>query len=296
MRWYRTKTASEEMSLWDSDIPIITNDVINNGRRYKSNKEQIVPGRTVKVRPAKTNAIMVGQIERIDFIEALIEDKGTVKPIRRPIFIIKLEDGTQLPKIDPASPSAEVWLFEDPEKLPLDQYKGMWVRSTDPAVVEMDEGIGMLMKRDGKVCTLRVMKDDLPWTVNVPCSSVKPSRTSPEWGIPFSNQKVPFVRGDVVATKSDPSSYLTFEGESEDNPGLVMVRSMDQAADAIAVKPEDLIYIGRYEKGKGIIRDPHFSSPALTPVPPKPSGGRPTPMKPARPAPAPAPKKAPDTE
>jgi hypothetical protein len=140
----------------------------------------------------------------------------------------------------------------------------MWVSITDdPAVTKFmgsqqgSSTYAVLMKIEGDVATVKIMKNDVPYVIEVPATSVRPTIFAPVWGQQFLKNKGQYSLGDVVQ----------FEGKewlvSKVSPRQVGISPLRGAGQFVFVKPEELKYLGKYNVHKGVSAVPDFRSPTL---------------------------------
>lgn len=259
-----------------ADTPVVTENIKLNGAFFKHLKSRLVPGAKVKLRflNTSTDNITFGTLTRVDFKDRHDKINGKDAVLKIPQYVIGLKSGQEV-TINPLAPEAEIWLYKDPEDIPLAQYKGIWIKTNDPMAKKIgevnDDGTvtGMRVAQSGETITLKIMKGDVPWTVNVPLSSCKPTMKAPVWGVPYAKNRSALGYGDVVSFDGDPSQQYVVE---EIDGGTAKIRPVRARKGSGSVETDisQIKYLGRFEYGKGLVSDPHFTSPALKAKPPAP--------------------------
>jgi len=247
------------------DKPLVTPDkkqTIENWKRYKA---EAVPGAKVKLQPIgrTDNFIGMGRISSVTYVDYAIEGQT----IKVPVLNIELSNGMGKIQVNIVSPRFSVWIYRDPEDMPLNEYKGMWVKVEDPQVMDFvgtaQPAHAILLKTDEQAATVKVVKDGIPWTFDVPIGSVRPSMESPQWGNEMARRKHGYGPGDAVKFIDDPNNQYVVE-RVEDN-GNIAIRPVTTSPGAghVTVSPLKIKYVGRHDYYKGVVLDPHFRSPAL---------------------------------
>ena len=266
------------------DELLISSNAGSNVELWKRLRSQVVPGKKVKVlfHDAPSSAITMGEIKGVRY-DVLPGDERKPREQRHVIPVVTISfstspqgswtaetigrqdftETTAETEINLAKPKATVWLSKDIEKVPLSEYAGMWVNVSDPAALRFMGGpqgwnaSAILMKVDGDRATIKVVKNDIPYVLEVPAASVKPTIFAPLWGQPFLKNKGQYSIGDVVQ----------FEGKewlvSKVSPRQVGISPLRGAGQFVYVKPEELKYLGKFNVHKGVSDVPDFRSPTL---------------------------------
>ena len=271
------------------DELLISSNAGTNVELWKKLRNQVIPGRKVKVlfHNAPSNAITMGEIKNVRY-DILPGDERKPPAQQHKIPVVTISFSTETTgrwgdvsetnseaEINLAKPKADVWLSKDIEKIPLSDYKGMWVSITDDHAVTKFVGghpgsstYAILMKIDGDVATVKIMKNDVPYVLEIPTAHVRPTIFAPLWGQQFLKNKTQYSIGDVVQFEN--KEWLV----SKVSPRQVGISPLRGAGQFVYVKPEELKYLGQFNVHKGVSAVPDFKSPSLK-----------KPVQPAMPAP-----------
>lgn len=269
-----------------ADIPLLVENGKRNAQNFKLLKDRLVPGAKLKIRPveAQGNTIALGELIRVYYKDKLHVVNGKEALIKVPHYVIGMKTSRGVEELDidiTTEPRYEIWLYMDPEELPVSKYRGIWIKTTDPMARRIGEQnedgsvTGMRVSQDSENCVLKIMKGGVPWTIKVPLSSCKPTMKAPSWGIPFAQYNSGIGVNDVVRWREDPSNHYIVDEISGGTAKIRPTRT-DKGGGAIQTDVSQLDYLGRFEYGKGLVGEPHFTSPKIK-------------AKPAAPAPAPKP-------
>jgi hypothetical protein len=246
------------------DTHIVGRDPKENAATWKKIQKQIGKNTKVKVRPIGqgAGAIALGTIAEITYVPYKV---GT-ETFNVPVILIVLRNDERI-SVNVLSPKFDVWTYRDVQDIPLSEYKGIWVVTDDAAAtnfVGAKPGTfvqGILLSKEKETATIKIIKDGIPWTIEVPSSSVKPSKEAAQWGIEYSRRKSPVSIGEVVEIKSDPGTKYVVESFSE---GKASLRPVSRpAAGVIMADYADLKYVGRFDLAKGVVGEPHMRSPLI---------------------------------
>lgn len=257
---------------------------------WKALRNSIVPGTKLKLvpksmpgSPFKSKEVVFATVVRVDFNP--LRKKGGQEVINVPSIVAKFDDGNQV-TLDPfgfMNPCQfDIYLAKEIEKLTLDEYKGHWVATDDPIMESFkdDEGkaVGILLKKNKDVCTLKMVKNETPWVIDVPCSTVKPTTLAPTWGREWFENGSKFSEGDVVEPLGNrlkaehPGELFRVMQHSEGNIGIAPVgdhADPDAPNGFVYVKPDEIGYVGRLAPDGKVLKGPHFTSKAFAAPAPK---------------------------
>lgn len=301
-----------ETVILDPDTPPMEN-IANwnaNKRRIRGatpspSKEEVAKGGfvlrpsgdvAVKVQRQGTNEVFPGTIEEIEY--RVRDMNGVIRPY--PVLKIKPEGAQSGETIevnlmqDPRRDACyKVWLSKDLSRLPLGDfvrvYNGIYVTTTDPAAMRLGSVPGqnakfvraILVSVNGDKVILKIVKDGLPYTVEVPTASVKPSEIAPSWARPYGTASTSLEANDVVEIEGETGQFVVRAAEK----GEIVAVSI-QNGKRVRVPSQKAVFKGRWD-GR-VISDPDFVSPNLAkPMPTAPS------PKPPLPKPVPSPKPVP---
>jgi hypothetical protein len=258
------------------DIPIVVEDPFVTAQNWKKYKSLMVEGAPVKFKFKQAGTIGLGRIGRVQTISKSVHGKNYTFPI---VTIRQAntigEDGNSSQRatseinIDFSNPQYLLWIDRPIEQIPISEFTGTWVNVTDSEVanfVKRPTTPGILLKTDGQEATVKIIAHGSEWIFEVPASEVHPSKSSPQWGIGYSQRKHRFTIGDVVTMGEDPNRYLV---KAYGEPGQVIaVSESAPASGQITLDTKRLKYVGRFDFS-GINTAPNFRSKALRPVQPQ---------------------------
>lgn len=268
LQWVISKITSAPGA---EDKKLVSKDRKESVALWKANGKLAKPGTKVKFQVANgsPDEIYLGTIHAVDFAD--FDAGGQV--LKVPIISIAAASG--IVKINILASKYDVWLYRDFEDIPLNEYKGMWVMIDDPAVMQManteEPAPAILLGHDNQKATIKLVINDVPWIYEVPISSVKPTMRAPTWGRPYASRRHGYHVGDAVQFKAEPN--VDYVVESVGDSGAIRIRPTngDPTGGFIQVSPDrlgELRYIGRMDFYKGVVKDPHFRSPSLSPQAP----------------------------
>jgi hypothetical protein len=246
---------------------------------WKKYKDQVIPGAKLKLVPKNQSGnlqIVFATVLRVENVPGRVRGKnGQPVDILIPHIVASLPAAAGLSStqqqitLEPISPHCpfDVYLAKEMEAMPLDQYKGHWVTTSDPLAKSFrnDEGksVGILLKRQKDVCTLKMMRGQVPWILDVPCSTVGPTREAPAWGRPWFDTGSRFSVGDVVQLNGEAGEFKVARHE-RDLIGLSPLNHVPgkqlSPMGLIWAKDSEVHYLGRLAPDGTIIKDPHLSS------------------------------------
>jgi hypothetical protein len=254
------------------DILVTHPDSRQSVINFHKNRGFISPGSKVyfKLRGESDSSVAIGTLSSVD--NKAYNYGGKV--IEVPVLKISHSGGGAI-DVNLMSPKYDVWVARDVSTVSLDEYKGFWVTSTDPVARDFSDK-AMLMDKKDDVCRLKVIKDGMPWTISVPCSTVKPIYPTEEgkwWGEKHVEMGHPFSQGDVVEKKSEPGqryvirSDIMMEESSGPREGKLKAVMLGSGKEVLLL-PAELRYVGRFKQGK-VVPEPHFFSKKLAPPAPQ---------------------------
>ena len=115
------------------------------------------------------------------------------------------------------------------------------------------------------MATVKIMKNDVPYVLEIPTAHVRPTIFAPLWGQQFLKNKTQYSIGDVVQFEN--KEWLV----SKVSPRQVGISPLRGAGQFVFVKPEELKYVGKYNVHKGVSAVPDFRSPTLKRQPVQPA-------------------------
>ena len=241
-----------------------------NIARYKENEKHIQVGAKVKIQHRRWTNPVPGTIEGVERKQKQLGTRIAYIPVLQ--IVPEGAEKGQIIEVSVVEPNHKVWISQDVAKIPIEEYKGIFVKTTDPKAIDLawpEKATrpvsinAVLVRKKGDTVILKISRGKTVYTVEVPTSSVTPTEIGPSWAEPYAREGAPFDVNDVVEIEGQEGPYLVKGKEA----GKITVVSILRPKERIEVPASTATYVGRYDLDKGVVPQPHFKSPALSPKP-----------------------------